>query len=124
MTRVCRAVKIKSNVYLQAFGLVGMRWCHNLACLCAYVAPQICLQAFGLVGLKWCQYIVALGAISGILTGTMVGLLVVTRLFVATGAPQGAPSRPQATSMMGGGLSLWPCLHACLVAWAGSGACF
>jgi APA family basic amino acid/polyamine antiporter len=42
-------------------------------------------QAFVDVGMKWASYIVAAGAIMGIVTGTMVGLLAVARSITALG---------------------------------------
>jgi len=42
-------------------------------------------QAFVDVGMKWASYIVALGALLGIVTGTMIGLLAVARSICALG---------------------------------------
>jgi APA family basic amino acid/polyamine antiporter len=42
-------------------------------------------QAFVSVGMKWASYIVAVGALLGIVTGTMVGLLAVARSITALG---------------------------------------
>ena len=42
-------------------------------------------QAFVDVGMQWASYIVALGALLGIVTGTMIGLLAVARSICALG---------------------------------------